>query len=364
MKVAFRVDASSEIGIGHVMRCLTLADALRKHGATIRFVSRVMPAQMVQMMQERNHEFRLLPKRVNERGTPEFAHSHWLDVTQPVDAGDTMEVLGDHVWDWVVVDHYAIGAAWEAALRMNNLRILAIDDLADRAHDCDVILDQNYYENAENRYDSLVPDNCVKALGPSYALLREEFYETAKVTTERDGLIRKILVGFGGSDPTNETAKVLQALNGPDFYKFQIDVIIGSVNENKNSLFDRYAENSRIHFHENATNVASLMSQADLSIGAGGAMNWERGFLGLPSVVIVVADNQAETSEALHRAGIVLNLGRHHEVSENMIAQAVRNLDSDQAAMHSLSERSKNLMLPDGLAITNLKILSTTLDRS
>jgi UDP-2,4-diacetamido-2,4,6-trideoxy-beta-L-altropyranose hydrolase len=238
-------------------------------------------------------------------------------------------------------------------------KILVIDDLADRPHDCDVILDQNFHENMNSRYDQLVPERCIKALGPAFALLRQEFYRARQTLRPRDGALKRILVAFGGSDPSNETAKVLEALGRPGLRELQVDVVIGGANRHKCELFARYEGDARIRFYENTGNVAELMSAADLSVGAGGTMNWERSYLGLPTIVIVIAENQAETSGALHRAGAIVNLGWHANVSSNQIAQAVEKLSGSPSALKDLSRRSMAVMAPDGVAAAEIKILKT-----
>src|ERR1700722_12010817 len=171
MNVAFRVDASSEIGDGHFFRCLTLADALHKCGWQIRFVSRNLPDEMSSMLADRG-----------------FALSR-LGTSPAEDAADTIRALSGSSWEWLIVDHYALDARWEAELRQCVESIAVIDDLADRAHDCDLLLDQNLYTDADRRYAGRVPARCRLMLGPIYALLREEFRAARRRIKSRDGEI-------------------------------------------------------------------------------------------------------------------------------------------------------------------------------
>lgn len=135
------------------MRCLTLADALKQRGAQIRFVSRQMPKHLRDMLREKSHECTPLNSRSNEEAADDLPHSHWLGTSQAADAQKTLQALSAQTWDWLVVDHYALDARWESALRGMVRRILVIDDLADRVHDCDVLLDQNLYEDMDTRRD-------------------------------------------------------------------------------------------------------------------------------------------------------------------------------------------------------------------
>ena len=172
LNVAFRVDASSQIGTGHIMRCLTLADALKEYGTRIRFVSRDLPAHLREMLAAKGMEFMSLESGSNPTAVDGLAHSHWLGTCQAHDAQATIQALGGESWDWLIVDHYALDARWESALRPITQKIMAIDDLADRRHDCDVLLDQNYYRNQELRYCGLLPPQCTTLLGTSFLLLR------------------------------------------------------------------------------------------------------------------------------------------------------------------------------------------------
>ena len=144
MRIAIRTDASSQIGTGHFMRCLTLANGLTERGAKIRFVSRHLPEHLRSMLAEKGHEFVSLDSTQNEMAMDELAHAHWLGVSQAQDAADSIRMLSDEAWDWLVIDHYALDIRWESALRRITKRIMVIDDLADRQHDCGVLLLQSF----------------------------------------------------------------------------------------------------------------------------------------------------------------------------------------------------------------------------
>ena len=153
LKVAFRCDASIQIGSGHVMRCLTLANELHDKGVEITFVCREHPGHLFDFIETSKHCLMSLPLPTS-LAVGKLAHAQWLGVTQEEDARQSIEALKiiGHV-DWLVVDHYALDVEWETAMRVGTEHIMVIDDLADRKHDCDVLLDQNYYDGLEGRYE-------------------------------------------------------------------------------------------------------------------------------------------------------------------------------------------------------------------
>lgn len=197
MIAVIRVDASTQIGSGHVMRCLTLAQKLKKEKqAEVYFVMRLLEGNLISLVKDKGFfVFTLSEAAVNNDLQ---GYAKWLTVTQKQDAEDTkaaISALSDI--DLLVVDSYAINYVWENELRSRVKQIMVIDDLANRKHNCDILLDQNFYLNKEQRYIGLVPENCKLYLGPEFALLREEFYTAKANLRQRDGRIKNILVFFG-----------------------------------------------------------------------------------------------------------------------------------------------------------------------
>ena len=291
MNVAFRVDASNQIGTGHFMRCLTLANALKQRGVQTQFVSRQMPEHLRDMLAEKKHEFMPFNSRPSKEAADDLAHAHWLGTSQAQDATDTIHALSNQTWDWLVVDHYALDIRWESALRQMAENILVIDDLADRQHDCNVLLDQNFYVDAETRYVGKVPEHCQLLLSPRYALLREEFQQLREQVKPRKGPVKRVLVFFGGVDTDNYTALAIEALTNIGINELQVDVVIGAQHPFRESI---RAACIRHNFtcHVQTDRMAELMALADLSIGAGGSAIWERCCLGSPTITICSADNQ------------------------------------------------------------------------
>lgn len=291
MKIAFRVDASQRIGTGHFMRCLTLADTLKQRGAQVRFVSRHMPEHLQDMLAAKGLEFILLNSIQREAVSNDLSHGHWLGTTQEADARDAIHALSDQAWDWLVVDHYALDIRWESVLRQTAKNILVIDDIADRRHDCDALLDQNFYVDMNGRYAGQVPRFCRLLFGPRYALLRDEFRQLHQRIKSRTGPVKRVLVFFGGADADNNTARAIDALANIRTDGLNVDVVIGAQHPQREQIETTCA---RYDFacHVQTDRMAELMAAADLAIGAGGSAIWERCCLGLPTLTICVADNQ------------------------------------------------------------------------
>lgn len=324
MKVALRTDASERIGTGHLMRCLTLADALRAGGARTRFVCRPLAGGLGELVTGRGHELVCLPPggglasvgttgaigSGNDEGGAAIdaglRHAAWLGATQSEDAEATLAALaGDGDWDWIVVDHYALDSRWEGRLRSCARRILAIDDLADRRHDCDALLDQNFHADSHARYAGLLPDHCVRLLGPRHALLRPEFPAARARLRERGDVVRRVLVFFGGIDERNLTAVALDALDATGF-PGDVDVVIGAGHPQRAPLAARCAARERTALHVQVANMADLVASADVGIGAAGVATWERCALGLPTLAVSVASNQDELLRDAARDGLLL----------------------------------------------------------
>jgi len=350
LRIAVRVDASIEMGMGHLIRCITLANALSAEGARVSFLMRDHAAAFGRLAESAGHQLCLLPASARGHAPsadPPLAHAHWLPVSWQEDAVQTSEAIGRlGAVDWLVVDHYALDARWEREQRRSAPRILAIDDIADRAHDADILLDQNLSLSTETRYRSLLPKDCRLLLGPRYALLRPEFAETRKRMSPRSGAVRRILVCFGGSDPSNETAKALAAIAAVSATELGVDVAIGMGNPHADAV-DAFCRNlGRATLHRGADNMAELMARADLAIGAGGVMCWERCCLGLPTIALDIASNQVGALTALAAAGAVDYLGAAASVDSERLAQAVGALARNPARLRAMAERA--LEMTDG----------------
>lgn len=293
MKIAIRVDASVQIGSGHFMRCLTLADALRDRGAEILFVSRHLPEHLGNMLKDKGHGFALLNNTSSDEDLDELAHAHWLGVSQSRDAEDSVSALANDLWDWLIVDHYALDWRWQSTLRGSARQIMVIDDLADRQHDCDVLLDQNFYAAMDSRYSGKIPAHCRLLLGPRYTLLRDEFRQVRESITPRRGQVKGVLVFFGGVDASNYTGRAVEALADLGIEGVHVDVVIGAQHPHRQQIEMLCAEH-QFNCHVQTNRMAELMAAADLGVGAGGSATWERCCLGLPTLAFCTADNQQQ----------------------------------------------------------------------
>ncbi len=334
MRVVIRADASIKIGSGHIRRCLSLATELKKRGAEVLFVCRQLPGNLCDLLSERN--FRVFRLPAPAEGVPECLPGEDAQETAAV-----LDSLPDSI-EWLIVDHYALGREWESGLRGRVNNILVLDDLADREHDCDLLLDQGFYPDLNHRYDDLLPADGRLLLGPRYALLDSSFARQQEPKNKESG--KRLFVFFGGSDVTDETGKTLAALPLLDNWQLQFDVVVGSGNPYREKIEKQVASCKQVQLHYQVDTMASLMVKADIALGAGGTTTWERCCLGLPSIVISVADNQTALSETLGLDGRILYLGESAQVSSETIARAIQSLLDFPWWRRSLSQRSRELV--------------------
>lgn len=346
MRVAVRADASARIGAGHVMRCLTLAEALRERGAEVHFVCRAHAGHMAARIEAAGFPVSLLPAPPPALAPVADAdYAAWLGVPAETDAHETVAALDGWRPHWLIVDHYALDARWERALRPHCERMLVIDDLADRDHDADLLLDQNLVADMDGRYDGRVPPHCGRLLGPDYALLQPGYAELHPRTPPRTGRIQRIFVFFGMADGANLTGRTIAAflaLQRPDI---GLDVVIDPESAHAAALREQATAHGPIALHGPLPSLAPLMMKADLAIGAAGATSWERCCLGLPSLVVTLAENQTPIAAALDRQRCIRWLGHRDTVSDAMLTSALQ-----EALLSGLaSEMSRRgLALVDG----------------
>ncbi len=346
MKICVRTDASVELGTGHVMSCLTLALSLREKGCDVTFLCRRTRGNLIEFLEKKGFTVRSLPDgEVMRDFGAETGYFESHAVTWQTDANDTLAALRrSPMIDWIIVDHYSLDRKWEKKIRPQANKTMVIDDLADRHHDCDLLLDQNLHFDMENRYRGLVPDRCTTMLGPRYALLRREFYRARESLRVRDGLLKRILVFFGGSDPTDETTKTLEALRLLGLPGVRADVVVGATNPRKKIVESICSALPSVNFHYQIESMAYLTNMADLAIGGGGSTTWERCFLGLPSLTVVVAENQREISEAVAAAGASRYLGHSKDVTSEILAASLRLASENSAMLREMSEKALSMM--------------------
>lgn len=374
MKIAIRVDASLEIGTGHVMRCLTLAQEIRRKSGRVVFICREHIGHMCDMISNNGFELvRLgldqesdknsIQKYENRGKHDQPIHLPWLGVNQYRDAMQTKEaILIDSPWDWLIVDHYGIDNRWESIIREISNNIMVIDDLADREHDCDLLIDQNYFQEPAKRYEGLLPDNSKTLLGPKFALLRPEFRQARKFNRMRGNGVARVLVYFGGNDPNNLTGMTLEALSSPELGYLFVEAVVGSNNQYLEKLEKQAQNRPGTRLHIQPEGFVELMIRADICIGAGGTTTWERLCLDLPSIVITVAKNQEAFIKELDTSGYVKWIGKLESISvkniKNKLILEIYNLENREIL-------SVSSFLLDGfgaLRVTEMIIPSLVID--
>ena len=369
MNIIIRTDASNMIGTGHVMRCLTLAEQLMKANAQtkITFISRDLPGNLSELIKSKGFDVKLL--EFSEEGKRQYAamlpnddYAKWLGVKSKQDAQEVLDVITilnlNTKIDLLIIDHYALDLKWERLLRPKVEKIMVIDDLANREHDCDIILDHNFYLDLETRYDKLVPKSCKKLLGPKHALINPKL-KYVKANRARAGKgnsldqIENVLVFLGGSDPKNFTDKALEkALSSEQLKGCLFNVVLGKNNPHKLELKQKYAQYDNVIFHVQPSYYYELLEKADLAIGAGGVSQLERCYIDLPSVVMVVADNQEEIVNNIVSGSYAIKLSQCFDIDVPVfkiylkILEVLLFSESHLIALLSINSRTINIVCP------------------
>lgn len=348
MRVLIRADASMAIGSGHIARCLTLANALRSDGAEVVFACRQLPGHLLQRVSDQGYLALGLPERY-----PQEASGAGIEARLPwqADIDALASALGTpQRFDWLIVDHYGLDATWESAARRFADHLMAIDDLANRPHAVDVLLDQNYSAQAQDRpYARWIEGDCKTFFGPRFALLRDEFQCSPIVIKPR---VERVLVNFGGFDAARQVYATMQALQGLN--DLQVDFVAGLHNPEWAAMSELAKARPNWRLHTVASDFFGMMQRADLFIGAGGGTTWERAALGLPTICIAVADNQHLNAQLLAQAGGHLYLGSHDALAPQRLVEAVAVLRDNRELRQSFAERSR--VLVDGKGAQRLAV--------
>ncbi len=345
MLVAMRADASPTIGSGHVMRCLTLAEGLKRRGIEVCFICREGEGSLNSFVEAKGFALHGLPDNLEG---------------QQQDALLTRNIISgwDKKPDVLIVDHYKLDQQWESQLRPLAGKIMVIDDTADRHHDCDILLDQNLVANMEARYKDLVPSSCTQLLGPKYALLRDEFKNLRNNPPPKsDGF--QILVNFGGGGNVPAWEVSIEALREvkndlPEDTK--IIAVFGNMEVQARDRLEKNLKQSGLNYeaHSFVSNLAELMAASHMAIGAGGSTTWERCCLGVPSVVLTIADNQVELTEECHKIGAIIYAGHIGQISEENVATAIQECVQNKDA---IAQKAKDIIDGQGAERVAQKVL-------
>jgi len=355
VRVIFRVDASLDIGTGHVMRCIALAGELKKRKFDVTFITRDIKGHLCRIIKQVGFKNIILQasNKVAKNKECDLPHAHWMSVTWREDAEETLYAIGNEICDWLIVDHYAIDYRWHQVLRSKSKKIMVIDDLANRKLDCDLLLDQNFYLEPLIRYKKLIPHKCLALLGPKYMLLREEFLQKKLLRNNLKKDRVNILVFMGGADFTNETAKVIQALDAIKGFEFHANIIVGDTNIFVPTIRSMCNKRGYITLYQNISNISDLCRCSDIAVGAGGVATLERCFMGLPSLVMLTADNQVETTLALDKVGAIKCIGWHNENDHSTISRAILLFLKNLNILKSMSAASKKIFEKDNFCGVN-----------
>lgn len=324
MNIAIRTDASTVMGTGHVMRCLTLAEALRTKGYRVSFVCRNLPGHINVKIIERQFELIQLENEALE-------HQQCIEIFSYLKP------------DMIIVDHYALDVRWESSMRFFCKHIMVIDDLANRIHDCDVLLDQNF-QLTPARYQHLVPKNCKILSGTQYALLRPEFLTLRQqIMNKHFNQLSNIFVFLGGTDPENITQIIIEAITQSQFSGI-VNVVLGKSNKYQSVLRKKFAHKKFIYIYSDIENIGKLMSSADLAIGAAGVNSWERCCLGLPSMIIKIAKNQEFVVKALVFHNAAHYLGNAKDITVESITTTINTFINQPALLEEMSLQAKQMV--------------------
>lgn len=341
MRVVIRADASLQIGTGHVMRCLTLAKGLADRGAQVDFICRAHQGNLIALIEQRGFRVITLPlaSGADKASLCQPAHTHWLGCDWQTDAQQSYDAISGTV-DWIIVDHYALDQRWERMMREKCTRIMCIDDLADRPHDCDLLLDQSLARRSQD-YVTLVAEQAKLLLGPKYALLRPEFarWRDNSLARRETPQLRHILVTMGGVDADNVTGQVLGALQRDNITTLdKITVVLGPHAPWREQVTREAAEMPvPTQVLSGVENMAELMTSCDFAIGAGGSTTWERCALGVPSILIILAENQRDIGHSMRQSGaaFVIDADKNLHSSIGDALNCCRDLGKLQNCVHA-----------------------------
>lgn len=323
MKVVFRVDASSDIGIGHLMRCLALSEELLRREHSCYFLSKINNYELISIIKKNNVHF----QKINPNATLQ------TDVEMLIKFSNENDV------DWIITDHYDINSQYIREIKKHNPKVLSIDDDAQIHYYSDIIVNQNIgaekFDFSSEKYSKLL-------LGPKYVMLRDELLKKYK----RGGTkkVEKILIMLGGADPDNVTLKVLRMLESLN-ENVQFLVVTGPVNRFYNDiLYYSNKCNIDIILLRAKKNMSDVYSQSDIAISAGGSSCYELAYFGIPNIIIAIADNQVRIARELNNQNISVYLGKKNEVKPEQLLNKIKALLDDYLLRKTMSENGKKLI--------------------
>lgn len=353
MKVAFRVDCSTRIGTGHLMRCLTLAGFLRQAGHESIFLMR--HAETSQLLKNNGYSWYALSAESAQNHDPDVPHAGWLSTTWQQDAEEVTAMIRQLSPDILVVDHYALDAKWQKRLKPHCRSLVALDDLADRQHACDLLIDGNI-NRCEADYAPLVTTATRLLTGCDYLILRQEFSQLRDSVQARRAAkssVERLLLFMGGTDPLNITLNVLKMLEPIQCsHDCMVDVVMGYASASLQDVQEQVAsagDNYRLHV--DTPGMAELIGAADLAIGATGSTTWERCCLGLPTLSICFAENQRYADSVLRSMGVIDSI-EYEALDDSTFRYHLQQLLENADLRRTMSARAFQLV--DGLGASRI----------
>lgn len=322
MNITFRLDASEEIGIGHLMRCLALSEELINRGHRCYFLSKIDNEDLVEKIEKRKTIFKKLNSTTSLKE----------DLKKLIEFSKEQEI------DWVVTDHYGIDSEYIKKIKKNGFKILSVDDAAQIDYCSDIILNQNI-GSEKLRYSKKI--NSELLLGPKYVLLREELLRKNKMTESKN--VKKILLTFGGTDNDNFTLKILKLLDSAIENK-EFLVIAGPLNKFYEDIKKYSEDRNNITIIKSPENLADVYSKTDIAISAGGSSCYELAYFGIPNIIISIADNQLRIAEELEKQKVSIYSGKKDELNKEELIEKVKELIKNQTLRKKMSSNGKKLV--------------------
>lgn len=365
-QIVIRVDSSTRMGTGHVMRCLTLAKKLKENNCHITFLCKQHNGHLNNFITASGFELISLSKPINNIDN-EQDDKHWLGCHYQDDANECIQALAQRIdvpnIDLLIVDHYSLDYQWQAMLSLHCKKIMVIDDLANRKHLGDILLDQTYGRIKQD-YQEYVPQKCQLLLGKPFILLRDEFYQSRAAAKKKrfnhthkiQKKHNKVLISLGGTDPDNMASQILSWLIKKKKEKENCELSICLVASAASRFLDELQALAQVHpwitIITNPPSMSVLMLDATIAIGSSGATAWERCCMGLPTLSLICAANQQLVNSNLQAAGAIINLGWFSELTETVFNNALTTLLNDQQQYQKMVSHSFTCC--DGLGVNKV----------
>lgn len=339
MNVAFRLDASVVIGTGHLVRCISLAQSLQDVGVRCHFVLRQLGLDVTWRVRAAGFEVHELPPP--DRVPNPHSHADWAGVDEVRDAAETAAVFASVQLDWVVVDHYSFSADWHSRVRAGTgARIAAIDDLGDRPMSVDVLVDHNYSVDHLAKYYGRLPVSSALLAGPTYALLSSGYANAPRYVYHAE--VRSIGIFMGGVDVHNHSSMALDSCELAGF-RGPVEVVSTAANPHLSMLRQRIATRSTWSLSEDLPSLTTFFSRHDVQIGAGGGSTWERCCIGVPTLALILAENQRMVLEPLSRLAVLQAASQVLPTVEGLASDLVRMINNSEFR-RVLADNSRRLV--------------------